>query len=396
MRSLLTLVIFLCISINVSAQRPWLLRSTMTPGPNPTVVSRANSVYAFDKTAMRSFDHGVTWDSITGVEGRICAISDFTAGLTLLASYSQAEKTTTMYFSNGGSTWTSFATIPNSQQPIALAASDTEWYLACEKSNVIYRFGDNLESVSLPPDASIADLVYWQTLLLASDPRQGLFVSSDKGATWKLISAPNAGPIHASATGVYLASDNGVIAVDVTASKTSICGKWPSMQKQPKVADIDSYLNTLYAISDDGPTQMYRLLGESWEPIGYPLPGSKAARSASRLAIDAGYAVLGHSITVGPTDSTGIYVYDLNDFSDVVDEATDVPAAPYVAGNGLYLHDALSDALSIEIWSISGERLHQIPAVGSRIELPVLSPGVYAIRIPRSSSQQPWSILFAK
>lgn len=396
MRSLLTIVIFLCIGINAVAQRPWLLRSTMTPGPNPTVVSTANSVYAFDKSAMRSFDHGVTWDSITGVAGKICAISDFTAGLTLLASYTQAEKTTTMYFSNGGSTWTSFATIPNSQQPVALAASDTEWYLACEKSNVIYRFGENLESVSLPPDASIADLAYWQSMLLASDPKQGLFVSSDRGATWKLISAPNAGPIHVTDGGVYLASDNGVLSVDIAASKTSNHGRWPSMQKQPRVADIDSYLNTLYAICDDGPTQMYRLQGESWEAIGYPLPGSKAARSASVLAIDAGYAVLGHSITGGPTDSTGIYVYDLNDFSNVSDAATGAIAAPYVAGNGLFLGDGLSDIRSIEVWSITGELLHQLPAMSARVELPALRPGVYAIRILRRSSQQPWSVLFAK
>lgn len=395
MRSLLTLVIF-CIGINVFAQRPWLLRSTMTPGPNPTVVSTTNSVYAFDKTAMRSFDHGATWELIAGVNGKICAISDFTAGLTLLASYSQSEKTTTMYFSNGGSTWTSFANIPNSQQPVALTASDSEWYLACEKSNVIYRFGDNLETVSLPPDASIADLEYWQSMLLASDPKQGLYVSSDRGSTWKLISAPNAGPIHATASGVYLASDNGVIAIDIAASKTSIYGKWPSMQKQPKVADVDSYLNTLYAICDEGPSQMYRLQGESWEAIGYPLPGSKAARSASVLAIDAGYAVLGHVIADGPTDSTGIYVYDLNDFSDVADETTGDLARPYVAGNGLFLNEALSDALSIEIWSISGQRLHLMPAVSARVELPELSLGVYAIRILRRSSQQPWSLLFVQ
>lgn len=395
MRSLLTIMIF-CVGINVMAQRPWMLRSTMSPGPNPTVVSTSSNVYVFDKTAMRSFDHGVTWEPVTGVDGKVCAISDFTAGLTLLSSYKNADKTVTMYFSNGGSTWTSFTTIPNAQMPIALAASSTEWFLACEKSNTIYRYGDNLETVSLPSDVSIADLKYWQSMLLASDPKHGLFVSSDRGNTWKFISAPNAGPIHASSNGVFLATDNGVLSVDIASSKTSIVGTWPSLKKQPKVADIDSYINALYALTDDGPTQMYRLLGESWEPIGYPLPGSTAGRSSSLLAIDAGYAVLGHSIAVGPADSSGVYVYDLNDFSDVAGQENIGVATPYVAGNSIHLNEAYRDAVSVDVWSLSGQQLCQLPAATPSVELPELAHGTYVVRITRRSTAAPWSLLIVR
>lgn len=394
MRFIITILLLLG-SVNGFAQRPWLLRSPMTAGPNPTVVSTSNSVYVFDKSTMRSFDHGVTWEPITTISGATCAIADFTAGLTLLASYTMNEKTITMYFSNGGSTWTSFTTIPNAQKPIALAASSTEWYLACEKSNVIYRFGDNLETVSLPAGADVADIKYWQSLLLASDTKQGLFISSDKGASWKLVPIANSGPIHATSTGVYLATNNGVAAVDVVEMKASIVGNWPTLQRQPSIIDIDSYLNTLYAYSDEGAYQMYRLQGQIWEPVGYQLPGKRAGRSASVLAVDAGYAVLGHAIAEGFVDSAGVYVYDLNDFSDVAQDPQHALRRPYIADNHLYTQ--VETTATVEIWSMRGECLHSNLYHTSIVELPALTNGVYLVRVhAEGSTAATSSMLYAR
>lgn len=393
MRTLLTLVLLLC-AVSTWAQRPWMLRSNMTSGPTPTVISTSSSVYVFDTVAMRSFNHGANWEPVTGVTGRVRAVCDFTAGLSLLASYSESENKTYMYFSNGGAAWTPFTEIPNSAKPLALCASSTEWYLLCEKSNVLYRYADNLDALQLPNGAGITDVIYWDSKLLCLSPSRGLYVSADKGATWTLIAVPNATSIHGSPLGVMLSTNRGVLTVDISKGTTTSIGTWPGMPKEPRIADVDTYLNTVYAFADEGAFQLYALNANEWQPIGYPLPGEKAGKSSSVFAIDAGYAVIGHAISEGFVDSAGIYVYDLNDFTHVQQQDQTVDWQCYISDHTV--HAPGIDHIDVDVWSVNGKLLHSLYTGTSVVDLPELTSGVYLIRIHDRVLDRSRSLLYAR
>lgn len=392
----LILILICCATVNGLAQRPWILRTTMTSGPKPTVVSTASSVFVFDTAAMRTFDHGTTWEPISGIAGRVCGVSDFTAGLTILASYTELDRMVHMYYTLGGTAWTQFTEFTSNSRPITLTASTTEWYLACSNTNALFVFGDKLETVNMPAGSTAVDLKFWDSKLLALDAAKGLYVSSDKGATWKLIPVTGATSIHASSMGIFLATSNGVVSVNIDSPKVSPVGVWPGRTTLPRITDVESYINSLYAFSDDGAYQMYRLLGQNWEPIGYPLPGTKAAGSLSVLAIDAGYAVLAHALSEGYTDSAGVYSYDLNDFTDVETESPSYSKTPYVAGNTVFLGGDYADMISVEMWSAAGEKVFDVVPQQHAVALPDVSRGVYVVRVVRRTSQQSEHILVVR
>ena len=126
---------------------------------------------------------------------------------------------------------------------------------------------------------------------------------------------------------------------------------------------------------------MYRLEGDSlWLPVGYPLPGNKAAITSSIFTIDAGYAVLGHAIHEGFTDSAGVYVYDLNDFSDVKENGQTAEHLMMLRGNMLTFGDDVTDATSVDVWSITGELIAKMDfaaAMPRSVQLHSASSGVY-------------------
>lgn len=388
---LLIIILFCCASIHGLAQRPWILRTKMTSGTRPTVVTTSSSVFVFDTEAMRTFDHGVTWEPITSLAGNMFGVSDFTAGLTILGSYSELDKTVHMYYSLSGTSWTKFTDFPAAERPTAITASATEWYVSC--GNTIYMFGDTLETKNLPTGARATDLRCAEGTLLALDPTQGLFYSADKGSSWKLIQIPNATSMHTSGMGLFLSTDNGVVSVNLETRKVSQVGIWPGRTTAPRISDVDSYINSLYCYSDDGSYQMYRLLGQNWEPIGYPLPGTKAARSGSVLSIDAGYAILAHALSEGFTDSAGIYSYDLNDFTDVDSETPEIVSDPYVSNNVLFLGSAYTDVALVEVWSASGEQLLAEVPHHNTFCLPSAARGVYMVRLIRRGAAPPRHIL---
>jgi len=393
---LLIITLFLCSGMLCTAQRPWALRSPMLAGPKPTVVNAASSVFVFDTAAMRTFDYGTTWDPVTGYAGKMCGITDFTAGLTLLTSYTEVDRTVHMYYSIGGAAWTSFIEFADAARPIGITASSTEWFLAFENSNQIYVYGDQLNKVSLPPSTNVVGIKYWEGQLLVLDSEKGLYISSDKGSTWQFAAITGGVALHASAMGVFLATNSGVVSVDIPSRKVTQVGTWPAGATAPRIADVDNHISALYAYSDDGAFQLYRLLGQNWEPTGYPLPGTKANRSASVLTIDAGYAVLAHALIEGHKDSAGVYVYDLNDFTNVDNQELPSAVAPRIVGDVIHLVPETDVSQPIQVWSLRGELVCEIPVHSNSVDVSALTKGTFIIRVQRRASNQPWNIVVSR
>lgn len=399
MRILLQLLV-LTIGFSVAqAQRPWLLRSTNTAGPNPKVVSAASSVYVFDTAAIRSFDHGVTWTSVASDFGHVCAISDFISGVTLMLTYDQQSRVARFLFSQGGSAWAPFDSLSNAARPIDMAASATEWYFITENGSELFRYNEKLETLPLPSGTKARNIIVVENKIVLSDPSKGILISTDRGASWTTFAVEGAGPLHSSPQGVFIASSRGVAFYNFASERVSYFGKWPGLTSTPRVIDVDTYLNSVLAISNEGGYQMYRLESDStWLPIGYPLPGNKAAISNSILTIDAGYAVLGHAIYEGFTDSAGVYVYDLNDFSDVQQEASTSSPSVTVRGSAVTFSDEVTDVTTVDVWTVTGELAAHFDCTTSmprNLQLPAVASGAYVIVAGRSA-HPPLTNLFVR
>lgn len=313
------LLVFLAATTITFAQRPWVLQSRTSAGPTGKLNIVNNGLVFYDSVALRSFDHGATWQPITTLTGTVCAMSDFTSGIAVAVTYDAASNLARCSFSSSGTTWTQFDSLTITQRPIKIATIGETWFLATTGAK-IYVFSDKLDSVSLPGSATTIDLVANGTDLIASTSA-GIRTSADGGKTWSNINADGLGVLHVANGTVYATSVSGVKKIDIAAKRVDDVGSWNIPEAPPLSLDIDSYQGRLYTITKGTSYQMYRLDGDTtWTELAYPLPGTKATVTPSVMTIDAGFVILSHQLTEGFTDSAGVYSYDLNDFTSVEED----------------------------------------------------------------------------
>ncbi len=353
--TLFVLAMAACISI-ASAQRPWIRMSGQSAGAAGKVTTVSNALFLFDTVALLSYNHGAVWDEVQSLDGTVCALSDFTLGLSLAVTFDASSSTARCYFSFGGTAWTKFDSLVGVNKPVKIATIGEEWYLATEGAK-IYVFGTKVDSVSLPGNAVCIDLVSRGTDLVAST-RSGVFFSSTAGATWTKIAQDGIGVLHTNANNVYATSVAGVLKLNATNTMFENVGQWQDVATPPMILDIDSYSGRVYCIAKHSEYQAYWLEGDSvWTAIGYPLPGTQAVVTSSVFTIDAGYMIVNHMLTSDPDNLSGVYVYDLNDFTGVSNEASrSAQMRVQSTDNGtLVIETAAEGAAGVAIVNLLGE-----------------------------------------
>ncbi|MCX6139412.1 MAG: hypothetical protein NTX15_01010 [Candidatus Kapabacteria bacterium] len=349
MRTLL--LVFLTASSICMAQRPWLLESRASAGPKSRLQTISAGLFMFDTVAMRSYDHGANWETIPGLVGDVCAMSSFTAGLSLAVTQDASRSLVRAYFSTSGTTWTQFDSLTITSTPIQIATIGEVWYLATNAAK-IYVFSTKLDSFDLG-DLDIIDLVSSGTNLIASTSR-GIRFSKDGGKNWESIVVDGLGTLFANGPTVYATSVSGVKKVDLDAKRVSDVGRWNSAVAPPACLDLDADQNKLYAFTNSDRYQLYRLDGDTvWTEVAYPLPGTLATITSSVMAFDAGWAVVNHSIIQGFTDSAGVYAYNLNDFTSV-DEELSTGLTIRVHENTVHITCDYSGAANVTFFDVLG------------------------------------------
>ncbi len=322
-----TAAILLCVTLSVAQDRPWIYRGRTLPGSTPKVSAVAGGVVVYDQGALRSIDHCATLDTVRGVRGEFCDFVDFMGGITFCVTYDASSRMAWAHFSQGGNSWTTVDSMANVARPTSLAAGLTEWFMATENGSTIYRVADVTSTIKGPSADPIRQLVLIGTTLAANVAGKQISYTSDFGENWKTIAAPGIGTLHAVNGQLYASSTQGVKKIDLEQGTISNVGIWNSKSgAEPPTLDLDSYLGKLHTIAADSAYQMYRLdpTDNTWMPLAYPLPCRKAVESPSLMAIEAGWAIAAINITDGKKDTSGIYAYDLNDFSSVADRTTDM------------------------------------------------------------------------
>lgn len=319
-------VLLLCATLSVAQDRPWIFRGRALPGPTPKVSSVAGGVVVYDKGAMRSIDHCATLDTIRGLRGEFCDFIDFMSGITFCVTYDAASRMAWVHFSQGGNSWTTVDSMSNVARPTSLVAGALEWFMATESGSTIYRVADVTSTIKGPSADPIRQLLLFGTTIVANVDGKQISYTSDLGQNWKTIAAPGIGVLHAVNGSLYSSSTQGVKKIDLEQGTITSVGIWNSKSGSvPATLDLDSYLGKLHTIAADSAYQMYRLdpADNTWTPLAYPLPCRKAVESPSLMAIEAGWAIAAINVTEGNKDTSGIYAYDLNDFTSVSDVSTD-------------------------------------------------------------------------
>jgi len=358
----------------MQAQRPWIRQSTTSAGPDAKLTVIGSTLYMYDTVALRSFNHGATWETIPSLPGKVGAMSEFTLGLSLAAT-TDASNLVRCYFSSGGGSWTQFDSLSNVGRPVSITAIGETWYMATMKA-YIYVFGEKVDSVRVPTDAMVTHLAARGTDLVAVAGTT-VYVSSNGGGNWTTIGDGVTGPLYVRGNDVFAASNTGVKKVDIEAKTITDVGRWELPTGVPFVRDVDSYQGTLYAYTSRPSYQAYRLDGDTvWKEIAYPLPGTSARSSSSIFVIDAGFMVARHDITEGFTDSAGVYAYDLNDFTSVDEVRSSQPQDVSVV--------ITVDHLVVTTTDEGTGTVDVVDALG-RVVVSTSAPSLREIRLPASA-----------
>jgi len=316
-------------------------------------------------------------------------MANFTAGIGLAVSLS-SDQLVRCFFSSSGTTWTQFDSLSNIKRPVQIAAIGETWFLATAGS-MVYVFGQKLDSVSIPGNPVVVDLVARGTDLVATTD-QGVYYSKDAGMQWKKILSEGLGSMFVYETKVFCVSTSGVKRINIDADNVESVGTWSSPITPPVTLDIDAYRGSLYTLAHGEKYQLYRLETDSagkekWVKVAYPLPGTKANISTSVMAIDAGTVILSHQLVEGFTDSAGVYAYDLNDFTSVDDESLAANAAQLVlrlASNGFVIETAREEPADILVVDVLGRVLlsqQLVTANNAFITIPFHDHGFYAVLV---------------
>ncbi len=384
-------VVILCFFLAVtcvSAQRPWIRQSTVSPGPLGKMSVSYNRLYYYDTVALSSFDHGATWTEITGLRGRVCTIDEYTQDVTVAVCYDSATATATGFFTTSGLLWTEFRSISGSARPVRLAVVGDVWYLGTD-GPVIYRGSETLDSLRLPGNARVIDLVAAGDVLVASTTTGIHYTSTSGPVSWTTIAQDGLGVLFVRDGTVYAAGVKGVKRLDLGAKRAVDMGSWNVNTPAPAVLDLDTYQGALLAITRDASSyQAYRLEGDTaWKAVAYPLPGTMATVTRSILSVDAGWMVLSHQITEGFVDSAGVYAFDLNDFTSVNDLAPSDRATMSVTDNGteLLLTRSIAVPARVIITDLHGRTLHEGRLDGTRttdvVRIPHVGRGFMGITV---------------
>ncbi|MEN9281123.1 MAG: hypothetical protein RL594_58 [Bacteroidota bacterium] len=386
-RHLLVLVLGLALgqSFALGQARPWIYRSNVLPGSSPVVCNAAGGIVVFDKIAMRTIDHGFTLDTVRDLDQDICAFVDFPGAISFAVTYSSASRTVWSYFSQGGNSWSKIDSMMNVDRPTSIATSQTEWFMATENGSTIYRVGETSTTIKGPSSEPIRQLVLVGSMLVANVNGQSIATSTDFGMTWKTLPAEGIGPMHVLDGNAYVASTQGVKKLDVDAGTLVPVGVWAvASPGAPLTLDIDSYLGRLYCLALDGAYQLFQLDPgtTSWVPVGQPLPCRAAAASPSIMTIESGWAVAAINITEGQKDTSGVYAYDLNDFSSVHEGATrDTYPSRIIDRSTTAIELGVENPTALLI-DQSGRTVMQCPHLGDgryQLSASTLAAGVYTI-----------------
>ena len=393
MRQIATLIALIFITTHGSlAQRPWIRASDLPPGAPDRLRVVANALHAFGTITLRSFDQGASWDTVASLPANVIGMAAFqTAGVSIAMAQPVKPGPVIGHFTQSGTGWTGFDTIDVGSDLAVDVETIGDTYVVGLNTNRLIVRGDDVRIVTIAEasGAAVLDVATTSNAIVVATTK-GVYVSKDLGNSWEKVDPPLAEPNMVTAYPlrtvngmIYGATTHGVFSFDATSSTWTSVGTWADSIGTPVVIDIAGDENRLLAMTvHDDTTQMFRLengQGE-WIITAYALPGLEPTPSANSLVIDAGWAVTAHRSSQEP-DASGVYHYNLNDFTSVRDHPDNLLVHIYATTEHLFVEHPWESAL-VELFDLAGRRVATLRMVGGRssVPFPHVGGGLFVVR----------------
>ena len=374
-------LLVLATSGTLLAQRPWQKAVTPTVGNPPGLHLASNGVYAINDSMAISIDHGQSWTTLQGLPRNIRGVADFLGSVTICVAQAQAGDSAEVWFSQGGSAWTLSERLSvGTGSVIDLTAIGQTFYLATDNGSILAR-SRSIEMLTIPlaEGDSVRDVVMTNTVM-AAHTIKALYVSADAGQTWTL-SAPSAehpvSSIAAANDDLYVACRPEVYRYNVQTSGWDSRTSVAPLPGWVQAFAVDPLYIAAVVQMPDGDLQMFRqeVGTTAWDSVGYTLQIPGYVSNRDRMIIDGGWALLYIQSALAP-DNDGLYRYDLYDNITGVSEEHSSDVRIEVHQHCLTIEHAWSGPVSVDIYTVQGQRIHQYtnPCAGCPIPLP---PGIH-------------------
>jgi len=370
MRTLLTgLLLLLSTTTGSMAQRPWIRAISPDVEAPPRLAVAANSLVAYRDVMSTSIDQGVNWTRHGQIPANVVGVTDFFSNVSLCASQAAKGDSVDIYFTQGGTSWSFSERLDiGDRQLVELESLGQTFYLVNNGGTIVARSTSIRElTVPIQSGSSLIDLECSQDLF-AVLTSEGVFLSTDKGETWSkqhptIDDVPRTVFNLMFRDGALIASsDLGVLTYEPASTTWTPLGTWEGMLEPPVVRAVaaDNQRIITLAETSEGRLQMYRLdAGDTtWMPTAYELPLDQPQTDRDLLVIDAGWAVTYVSSTVD-ADSTGLYRYNLNDFTSVQDSPLPPGVVVRTTSAGLYLEHPDMEGGLVELVDLTGRSVFE-------------------------------------
>ncbi|MBI2794419.1 MAG: hypothetical protein HYX66_07210 [Ignavibacteria bacterium] len=331
MQKITLLLALFVITNSAFSQRPWIKSAWPNVGNVPKLALATSTLVAYDSALASSYNHGETWQIESEVKGTVRGVTDFPFMSAALA-FTQQNKGDTVYgyFTQDGTNWTVFDSIDIGNRSFVSAGAEGSNILIATQSNVIIKVGFAGTTEIIGPGSGqnvISDMVSVAEGIVVQT-WEGGFVSTDQGQSWRAITRDtNVGTGFALnelvdvGGSVYNTGSSGVLKLDFANASWKLVGKWDVSMGVPATTAVAGDLTVLIAFAQVGEqSQLFRLSTSDtlWVETAFPFPGGPAGFIPKSLIVDAGWAVTNQDHDAfAEHDSSGIYRYDLNDFTSV-------------------------------------------------------------------------------
>jgi hypothetical protein len=394
MRSTATLLALLFLTtLGSLAQRPWIRAADLEIGSSDRMRIVSNALHRFGFRATRSFDQGVTWDTVQSLPGNVVGMATFkTANISIAIAQPVQPGPVYTYFTQSGTSWTAFDTLDvGNDLAIDLETIGDTYIVGLNSDRLVVR-GDDVRMITITEvtGARILDVATDPAAIVVSTT-QGVLLSTDLGQSWHRAdpdlespSSVTAFPLRTINDLIHAATTEGVFTLAAESKTWSRIGNWPDDFQNPVVVDLAGDESRTIAMTVRNDTaQLFSMQSGQWQWVetAYPLPGSGPTFSANSLALDAGWAVVAYRSTNEP-DSSAIYHFNLNDFTSVHETRDDARVKTSLRSGELVIEHPWSTAVA-DIFDLNGRLLatHQLPHSMTRRTLDEGLPRILVVRV---------------
>lgn len=390
MRAALLATVLFVIAMPAFAQRPWTKVTHPPVGSQPVPSVAIGALYLFDSTTLVSYNQGMQWDPIAAITS--CkAIVEFVNNTTVAIAQPKAGSDVYTSYTLSGITWTPSDTLDLNGKSVLTSQAVSDVLYIVTTNGWIYKWSSSIDSVSmnLPEGSIVRDYQANEALQIALTSN-GLFVSKND-SEFHLQNPPSASDSPDVTTAItkrgntmYASTEKGVFVWVDTLNSWEEFGHWPTDVITTDVSGMASDDAHVIAMlrTTNGRHQLYRmdLPDSNWLPTGYELPMDQPTMLPRGIVIDAGWAVTYQFSAVMP-DSTGLYVFNLNDFTHVTELANASTIEIHSNASGLTVTSGWEGAWSLDILTTDGRLVVSTNANGNtaHVQIPTFVHGLLCV-----------------